>query len=176
MKEFQEFMGTKGPAAMRRAMINVAAQIAKDATRAAKEKIGIDHPLSGEGFVPDWEPLAESTITRKENEGYDVPAYLYREGDLKDSIGAPIEDKRSGFVVTLMSDSEVMAYQEFGTTDGHVPPRSVIGLTMYQRAPIYAELLGMRLEIAACPPGSDVSDVMMALAGVFERAGRKTTS
>jgi hypothetical protein len=97
----------------------------------AKDKIG--HLQDGAGPFKDWKELAESTKADKERLGYVFNHEynpLYRTGELKDSISHVFN------IVTrqlyLGSTDEIMVYQEFGTK--YIPPRSVIGLTMYQGA------------------------------------------
>ncbi len=93
------------------------------------------YPSSG-GAVGQWAELAESTKEDKERQGYVFNADynpLYREGDLKKSISAIAVTISGKTKIVLGSDSQIMFWQEFGTEK--IPPRSVIGLTMFQYAP-----------------------------------------
>lgn len=78
-----------------------------------------------------WEPLKEKTIQDKERQGYIFNSEgnpLYRTGELRDSITYHFNPT----LLTLFfgSTSDLMVYQELGTK--YIPPRSVIGLTMFQ--------------------------------------------
>lgn len=95
----------------------------------AKDKIG--HLQDSAGPFREWAPLAAATLADKERQGYIFNSEgnpLYRTGELKDSIHHVYNPMTQ--TLYLGSDSEIMIYQEFGTK--YIPPRSVIGLTMYQ--------------------------------------------
>lgn len=97
--------------------------------KSAKSKIGYLQPGAGE--FEAWEPLAESTIADKERQGYlfkDDGNPLYRTGELMESISFIFHIATQ--TLFLGSTSEIMIFQEFGTV--HIPPRSVLGLTMYK--------------------------------------------
>jgi len=96
----------------------------------AKDKIG--HLQEGAGPFAAWKELAESTKADKEQKGYVFNHEynpLYRTGDLKNSIHHSFNPSTHNLY--LGSDSEIMIYQELGTNRG-IPPRAVLGLTMYQ--------------------------------------------
>ena len=96
----------------------------------AKDKIG--HLQEGGGPFSEWKELAEATKTDKERLGFVYNHEynpLYRTGDLKKSIHHVFNPASHNLY--LGSDSEIMIYQELGTVRG-IPPRSVLGLTMYQ--------------------------------------------
>lgn len=108
----------------------------------AKDKIG--HLQSGGGEFKSWEPLAESTLADKERNGYIFNADgnpLYREGDLRESIRSSYHPNlRKGY---LGSTSMIGLYQEMGTN--RIPPRSFIGLTMYQGGHLVASIMGQAM-------------------------------
>ena|ERR1700722_6768192 len=96
--------------------------------KSAREKIGHLQPSAGE--FEAWQPLADSTKKDKERLGYVFNSDynpLYRTGELMDSIGYVFFI--AGRALYLGSTSEIMVYQELGTK--YIPPRSVLGLTMY---------------------------------------------
>ncbi len=108
----------------------------------AKDKIG--HLQQAAGPFKEWAPLAESTKLDKEKKGYVFNADynpLYRQGDLKDSIHHVYSITRHE--VILGSTSQIMIYQELGTN--RIPPRSVIGATMFQAKNEMAFILGEML-------------------------------
>ncbi|HNC11736.1 MAG TPA: hypothetical protein PLF59_08185 [Cyclobacteriaceae bacterium] len=116
--------------------------------KSAKSKIG--HLQEGRGPFESWPPLAESTIADKVNKGYAFNSEynpLLRTGEMRDSITYkfyPTVKK-----VVLGSDDIVMLYQEEGTfMNGkvHIPPRSVIGLTMFQAKEIACMIFGKFLQ------------------------------
>lgn len=97
--------------------------------KSAKEKIG--YLQIGADEFESWEPLAESTIADKERQGYLFKADgnpLYRTGELKESISFVFNAISQ--ILYVGSTSDIMVYQEFGTV--HIPPRSVLGLTLYK--------------------------------------------
>lgn len=92
-----------------------------------KDKIG--HLQQGAGEFETWEPLAESTIADKKRLGYvynDEYNPLLRTGELRDSIKYTASKNN----LVLGSDDQNMVYQEMGTKN--IPPRSVMGLTMFK--------------------------------------------
>ncbi len=93
----------------------------------AKNTIG--HLQTGGGEFADWKPLAATTIAEKKRLGYAYNSEfnpLLREGDLRESIHHMVV-LHSLFVG---SASDIMVYQEMGTKN--IPPRSVLGLTMFK--------------------------------------------
>lgn len=97
--------------------------------KSAKEKIG--YLQIGAGGFESWQPLAESTIADKERQGYLFKGDgnpLYRTGELMESISFVFNVASQ--TLFLGSTSEIMVYQELGTI--HIPPRSVLALTMYK--------------------------------------------
>ncbi len=101
--------------------------IGAELVKSAQRKIG--HLQQGAGPFENWEPLAESTLADKANQGYLFNSEgnpLYRTGELMDSILHVFNiASRTLYVGSV---SEIMLFQEFGTI--HIPPRSVLGLTM----------------------------------------------
>lgn len=88
--------------------------------------------------MPEWAPLAESTIAEKERLGYvgQVSATdpLLRTGEMRDSIEGVVD----GLTGVVGSDSKKALWQEFGATGvgrgraGTIPPRPFIGLAMLE--------------------------------------------
>lgn len=107
--------------------------IGKNLEKEAKDKIG--HLQDQVGPFAAWAELAESTKADKENKGYVFNHEynpLYRTGELQDSIHYdwnPAEHH-----LRLGSSDEIMIYQELGTK--YIPPRSVLGATMFQSPPL----------------------------------------
>lgn len=85
----------------------------------AKEAIGVYQAESGEFAA--WDPLAESTKQDRLNKGFPEDEPELRTGDLRDSI----EHVVVGRVAHIGSNSDVMVYQELGTSK--MPPRSILG-------------------------------------------------
>jgi len=113
--------------------------IGKELEKHAKDKIG--HLQEGGGPFATWAQLAKSTKLDKEKQGYVFNADynpLYRTGVLKNSISHVVN--KSNHTVFLGSDSEIMVYQELGTH--FIPPRSVLGLTMFQSKAYIGKILG----------------------------------
>lgn len=103
--------------------------IGESLEKSAKDKIG--YLQQGAGQFEAWQPLAESTLADKERQGYLFKSDgnpLYRTGELMESISFVFHIASQ--ILFLGSTSEIMVYQEFGTV--HIPPRSVLGLTMYK--------------------------------------------
>lgn len=108
----------------------------------AKDKIG--HLQDGAGPFDSWKELADSTKSDKERRGYVFNHEynpLYRTGDLKNSIGHVFNIPSR--TLYLGSTDEVMIYQELGTK--YIPPRSVLGLTMFQAKPDIQYIMGNML-------------------------------
>lgn len=94
-----------------------------------ESQAAIGHLQSGAGPFKTWKELAESTKQDKELKGYVYNSDynpLLRTGELRDSIDYKVG---KGFV-SIGSNSEIMIYQELGTI--YIPPRSVLGMTMYK--------------------------------------------
>jgi phage gpG-like protein len=96
----------------------------------ARQKIGV--PQAG------WPPLQESTVERKQREGYARPeAPLYRSGELKDSIEYVVHSSES--MVEIGTNHKAAAVHELGSA--HTPPRPFL-------APAALEVMGdMQAEI-----------------------------
>jgi len=107
--------------------------------KSAKEKIG--HLQQGAGPFEAWKELADSTKQEKERLGY---VYnndynpLFRTGHLRDSIKYVVNKVTS--TVYIGSSDQIMVYQEFGTQ--FIPPRSVLGLTLFKAKPFIIGTLG----------------------------------
>lgn len=95
----------------------------------AKESIGWLQESAGP--FNKWEPLAESTMRDKERQGFVFNSDynpLYRTGELKESIHHVVN--RPMRTLYVGSTSDIMVYQELGTS--RIPPRSVLGMTMFK--------------------------------------------
>jgi hypothetical protein len=109
--------------------------VGKELVKAAKDKIG--HLNDAAGEFPAWKELAESTKRDKERNDYVFNADynpLYREGELRKSINYRLNKTLRNKTLKLGSTSKIMIYQEKGTD--RIPPRPVIGPTMFQSIPI----------------------------------------
>lgn len=106
---------------------------------AMKETIG--HLQRGAGTYESWAPLKPATIADKARKGYifnDEANPLYRTGKLQDSIKHTVLPHH----LVIGSDDEVMIYQEFGVPSHNLPPRSVMGLTMFKSKEFMVLVLG----------------------------------
>lgn len=101
--------------------------------------------------MPEWPPLAPSTVAEKERLGYvgqiSATDPLLRTGEMRDSIKVEIE----GLEMMVGSDSKIAAYQEIGTQS--IPPRPFIGLAALNSLEFAAEKLG-ETAIALLTPGA----------------------
>lgn len=117
-------------AAEHNALEKVAVLIEKD----AKEQIG--HYQDAVGPFQDWAPLADSTEAEKARLGYPADAPLLREGDLRDSIKHEVV----GLEAVVGSESDIAAYQEFGTDK--IPPRPFIGPAAFKNKEAIQKIIG----------------------------------
>jgi hypothetical protein len=119
------------------------ASIGALAVPAAAELIG--HEL------PQWPPLAASTIAEKERLGYtgqiSATDPLLREGTLRDSIAAEVE----GLELVVGSPDPIAAYQEMGTA--RIRPRPFLGPAMLGSLDHAADRLGERGVKLTTPQG-----------------------
>jgi len=107
--------------------------IGQELQKDARSSIG--HLQETHGQFKAWEELAESTKSDKERKGYVFNSDynpLYRTGELMHSIKYSVD--KLGSEVKLGSDDQIMVWQELGTAN--IPPRSVLGMTMYRSEPI----------------------------------------
>lgn len=105
--------------------------------REAKREIG--HLQPEVGPFQDWEELADSTKEDKERKGYVFNSDynpLLRTGELRNSISHEVK----GHEAAIGSTSQVMVYQEFGTSK--IPPRAVLGPAIYKNKEIIKIILG----------------------------------
>lgn len=107
----------------------------------AKESIG--HYQDG------WDKLAVSTVLDKLDKGYAAVALpggdggdnpLLRTGAMRDSI----TDQTSALEFVVGSQSEIMVYQEIGTS--RIPPRPVLAPALYKSVPEILKITGVALE------------------------------
>lgn len=97
-----------------------------------KELIGHDQP--------EWPELAESTIERKEREGFGGAGPLERTEELKDSYSHHVVEEPNESSLVLGSTSKVAVDHELGTE--HVPPRPILTPTAQKFEEEIAEILG----------------------------------
>lgn len=110
----------------------------------AKDKIG--HLQGRHGKFAAWRPLAPSTIAEKVELGYAFNHEynpLLRSGKLRDSIHYSFVP--AARILFLGSTSPYMPDQEFGNGSKKIPPRSVIGATMFQATPFVHYTMGKML-------------------------------
>jgi|SRR6266853_465291 len=108
--------------------------IGKELKKEARDAIGHLHDAAGP--FKKWAELAESTKQDKERLGYVFNADynpLLRTGELRDSIDYSVIPGVLGTLLLLGSSSQIMIYQELGTA--YIPPRSVLGATMFKSYP-----------------------------------------
>ena len=109
----------------------------------AKAEIGT-YQAADMGPFTSWAPLKESTVKEKRTLGYaddenDNP--LLRTGEMRDSIthqANPLE-------FCVGSPSEILVYQELGTSRG-IPPRPVLAPALYRSTPAILKLIGKAVE------------------------------
>jgi len=95
-------------------------RVAQKVEKTAKDEIGVYQDAIGP--FDAWPELAQSTQDEREKLGFMPNDPLLRTGELRDSISHEVHD----FEAVIGSTSEIMEYQEFGTSRG-IPPRPVIG-------------------------------------------------
>ncbi len=105
----------------------------------ARAQIGEYQPEVGP--FPEWAELADSTEYDKAQKGYPVDAPLLREGDLRNSI----QHEVVGLEAVIGSQSDIAAYQEFGTPT--IPPRPFIGPAAFKNKEKIQRILGDALVI-----------------------------
>jgi len=96
--------------------------------------------------MPEWPPLASSTVDEKTRLGYvghvSSTDPLLRTGEMRDSIELEVE----GLAQAVGSKSKVALWQEVGTTPsaGHpgIPPRPFIGLAAQRSLPYAEDVFG----------------------------------
>lgn len=112
---------------------------AKIVEREAKESVGHYQPQSGP-FVA-WAELADSTKDDRERLGFPADEPELRAGALRDSIQHTVETHPlSESVAEIGSDSEVMVFQELGTSN--MPPRSILGGAAARKEREVVDVLG----------------------------------
>ncbi len=93
--------------------------------------------------LPEWPPLAASTVAEKERLGYvghvSETDPLLRTGHLRESIEVSID----GLTGVLGSTEPVALWQELGTS--RIPPRPFLSLALFHSQPIAAPLFGRAL-------------------------------
>lgn len=108
--------------------------VAKVIESTAKSEIGVYQPETGP--FQEWAPLADSTEAEKARLGYPADAPLLRDGTLRDSIKHEV----SGLEAVIGSESDIAAYQEFGTKT--IPPRPFIGPAAFRNKENIEAMIG----------------------------------
>lgn len=117
-------------AMLERATKQVRTAITRDLT-----EIGLRQRNLAQGYIgqelPEWPPLADSTIEEKERLGYTGVVSdtdpLLRTGEMRDSIEAVVTPTATGVKLDVGSNDPVALYQEMGTPT--IPPRPFIALS-----------------------------------------------
>lgn len=105
----------------------------------AKASIGEYQDAAGP-FVA-WAPLADSTVTEKERLGFGPPDNPeLRTGQMRDGIEHTVQVHGLGGTAYVGSDSEVLEYQELGTSK--MPPRSILGGALVRKEKEVVEVIG----------------------------------
>lgn len=107
---------------------------AKAIEETAKAEIGKYQPEVGP--FPEWPELAESTQAERERLGYTPNDPLLRTGDLRDSIKREVGNLEA----VIGSESDIAAYQEFGTDK--IPARPFMGPAAFHNKNKIAAVLG----------------------------------
>ncbi len=92
---------------------------AEEIEAAAKEELGVYQPATGPFNA--WDPLADSTMNDRINQGYPADEPLLRSGELRDSIQHEVQ----GLAAIVGTKSPIGLWQEVGTD--RIPPRPFIG-------------------------------------------------
>ena len=102
--------------------------------RTAKSEIG-----HYQGEVPPfagWVELADSTKADRSAQGFSENDPLLRTGTLRDSLSHEV----SALEAVIGSDSDIMVYQELGTS--RIPPRAVLGPAAIRNKDLIIRTLG----------------------------------
>lgn len=102
--------------------------------KAAKEEFG-NYQVEAGPFLA-WDDLKDSTKADRVRKGWPEDEPLLRSGALRDSITHEVH----GLEAVVGSDSEVMVYQELGTTK--MAPRAVLGPAAIRTEKIVGRILG----------------------------------
>ena len=101
--------------------------------------------------MPQWPPLAPSTIEQKQKLGYvgrvSATDPLLRTGEMRDSIKVAVD----GLVVVVGSTDKNALYQEIGTS--RMPPRPFLALAASHSLEYAAERLGETATVLLTPGG-----------------------
>ena len=89
--------------------------------------------------MPEWPPLAATTIADKQSKGFPVPHPLERTGAMRDSIGHEIDVAALEGVAG--AKDKVAVFQEMGTERG-IPPRPFLALGMKNSLPFAGDIFG----------------------------------
>lgn len=102
--------------------------------KTAKDEFG-EYQL-GIGPFTAWPELADSTKADRVAKGYTENDPLLRTGELRDSI----QHEVVGFDAFVGSTSDIMPFQEFGTS--RIPPRPVLGTALQKCWPMIQRVMG----------------------------------
>lgn len=144
--QFVEFLETR-PGAIRRGQHNGMHEAADMIVKCAQDKIG--EYQAAVGPFSAWADLAESTLEGGYDQhrrwypgkielGFSPPDNpLLRHGQLRGSIEKHLTEN----TIVVGTHDPVAHYQEFGTSDGEIPPRPFIGPAMFQECHAAAKLV-----------------------------------
>lgn len=139
LADFGAFTALALPVALLSEMRHGMAKSAQLIETAAKREIGEYQPAAG--AFPAWAELAESTKADRVAKGFSEDEPLLRTGDLRDSIKHEVSE----FEAVIGSESDIAAYQEFGTDK--IPPRPFMGPALFNNSERIAKILGAAVAI-----------------------------
>ncbi|MDB5965531.1 MAG: hypothetical protein JWQ72_2031 [Polaromonas sp.] len=100
----------------------------------AKSEFGV-YQDGVDGFNA-WANLAEATVRDRIAKGFSPDDPLLRTGDLRDSVSYKV----GGMTAVIGSTSDVMVYQELGTST--IPPRPVLGPALARKRSEVLQVIG----------------------------------
>jgi phage gpG-like protein len=101
-----------------------------------KDRFG-NYLRTDEGAFEKWKELAPATKADRVRKGYTPNDPLLRSGELRDSIQSEVR----GLEAVIGSDSDIMVWQELGTS--RIPARSVLGAEAYMAKDKIAEFVAI---------------------------------
>src|ERR1700761_8189213 len=107
--------------------------------RDAQNKLGSYQPSAGPFGA--WDELADSTKADRVNKGFPEDEPLLRTGELRDSIESVVQ----GSEAMVGSMDPIALWQETGTDDGNLPPRSFLGAAAFESKPKLSALCAATL-------------------------------
>jgi len=149
MKEFDSFLGLAEELVANEIKVHIAGFVALEKIGQVVEKQAksqITHLQDETGPFEAWEPLAESTIERKENHSpYELNADGnpgLDTGEMRDSY----EHCVVGTTAHIGSDNDKAVLFELGTEK--MPPRSVLGMAAVNKADKIVQIIGEETVVA----------------------------